>query len=452
MTWLCSLFFLILAYFGKLIKRRWSNLLTVFAGFFGVTLFLANFRWYGIYSASEEALLIMFVGVVLFFLGYIIVCAIGQTKKKQISLGTFIEINEINDTHTLRINIVKVMLIFALAYSIFRLYVLFALLRSGYEYIQIRTIYFNSKEMFEGILGSIYGRNRLDVYLFQPTLLALTIISSITFFTNALNFTQKQKVRFVMLVFICTAFTAISDGGREKLYYFIMIFAFCFFIVRRKQIMRGRGKLYLSKRQKRIIRVVAVVAVIAMVVITFRRYSTGGGSIQRLLRTVYIYFTGYIPHFSIRLNELHDTDYTYGYSFILGLIKLPAAILHRVFGVPTSNAFSVAEASTSNLQFRVDIGGGTSFNAYVGPFYYFFADLGYVSLIIESFLFGAICAGTEQRYKADPSCLNLFMLLFCFYLIITSMVRWEMIHPKTAMMVYFIPLLFKKNCRKGNFG
>lgn len=448
MAWACSIIFLLLAYFGRLIKRRWSNLLTAFAGFFGVTLFLANFRCYGIYGISEDALLIMFIGVILFFLGYTVVCAINQRKNNEMASRLYIETEKISDIYTLRKHIVYIMLLFALAYSVFRLYILFTLLRSGYSYIQIRTIYFNSQTMFEGSLGNRYGRNQLDIYLFQPILLALIIISSISFFTDALNYTQKQKVRFAALVFICTAFTAISNGGREILYYFIMIFAFCFFIVKKKQIMGG-VKLNLSKKQKRIIRLVVVVAVTAMVLMTFRRSATGESSIQSLLKTVYIYFTGYIPHFSIRLNALHNTDYTYGYSLILGLIKLPAAILHRVFGIPISNAFSVAEALTSNLQFRVDIGGGNSFNAYVGPFYYYFADLGYISLVIEAFLFGAICAGIESRFETYPSYLNLFMVLFCFYLIISSMVRWEMIHPKTAMMIYLIPFLFKKRSKRG---
>jgi len=435
-----------MALFGKAIFHKWANLLSVFTGFYGIIITLANFRLNGIYGASDEACYILLIGMVSFFIAYILVVGLYQHKDKRNRLFYHHNIDMLDgldSRYEIRKPILYLLLIFVLIYALWRFSTLLLLLRSGYSYIQIRTIYFNSQNMFDSSVASRYGRNRLDVYLFQPALLLLMIMSCVVFFTKIFSYTQKQKIRFTLLVFLCTALTAASNGGREIIFYFILMFAFAYFALRKSTRARGE-KFNLTKKQKRYIRVALIVALVAMVVMTFRRSTTGESTLHSLLNTVYLYFSGWLPHFSLRLNALKQTDYTLGYAFIMGLIKLPAAVLHRLLGVPVSNAFSVAEALTSNLQNRVDIGGGYTFNAFVSPFYYFFADYGYVSLIIEAFLFGVICAISERNFKRQSSYLRMIIYLFCFFLCISSMVRWEMIHPKTAMMLYLIPLLVKK--------
>lgn len=455
MVWICAVVYVILFIFGKAISGRWLNLLSIFCGFYAVTIIFANLCLFGIYQASDKTCGVMIVGGIFFAIGYTLVSASLQFRRSRIVLytgtineGSTIEYNrEFAGAKSVRNKFLIIALLVVLAYALYRLYVLLTLLRSGYTYAKIRTIYFNSQLMLEEGSASKYARNKLDVYLVQPLLLALIILSSINFFYNeTLGFTRKGSSSFLILTFASAGLLAVSNGGREIIFYFILVFAFCYAAFRRKRGISQKNKF--TQRQKRMLRAIVIVAVLAMIVMTFSRSKTGENSLVSLLRTVYIYFTGYLPNLSVRLRDFDSADYTHGYAFILGLIKLPAAIVHRVFDIPATHAYSVAESITSNLQYRVDIGGGRSFNAYVSPFFYFFHDYGYLSLIIESAVFGGICGKCEKDYESKSTVYSMFMYLFCFFLIISSMVRWEIVHPKTAMLLYYIPLIFNKYKRK----
>jgi len=203
-------------------------------------------------------------------------------------------------------------------------------------------------------------------------------------------------------------------------------------------------KISLTKKQKRMIIIGVITAIAAMTILTFLRSKTGEKSISYMLYTIYIYFCGYVPNFSIRLNEITSSDYTHGYVFLFGLLKPVIKVIYGVLDIPLSNHFVLADSVTTSLQTRVDIGGGINFNAYVSPFYYFFLDLGFVSLIVETFIFGVVSAMIENRFSQKPTYINAFLYIFIFYLIISSIVRWEMVHPKSAMVLYYMFLIFRQ--------
>ena len=405
---------------------------------------LANLRLYGFDQGSDQAAMVMIVGIFFYTVGYILAYAVRSKKvyTKNTNSLLYTENRAINGNRNFNKYVVVAALIFVSVYSIFRLYLTYRLLRAGYSYTQIRAVYFNDAVLSDDV-GARAGRNRLDVYLFYPLIQLLIFISCIVFF-NETKVPQKKKTIFLLIAFACVGLTTFSNGGRDIIYFSVVIFLFCYELSRKGKKREGSDRRRISKKQRRLLILILAAAIIAIIVMTFRRSKTGENSLQSLMRTVYLYFTGWVPHFSIRLNDVSSTDYTYGYAFSLGLFKFFAAGLHRLLGIPTSRLYSMAEAITSNLQTRVSIGGGNRFNAFVSLFYYFYCDGGYLGVIIESFIFGLFCASVEKRYKKNPTNQNLLLYLFALYLIISSIVRWEMIHPKTAMMVYFFPLLYER--------
>ena len=143
MNWVCSILILLISICGRAIKGRWSNLLTVFAGFYGTTFFLANMRLNKTNAASDNASMVIFIGIFSFFIAYLIVIFIYQRKQKYAYVGirlteqgkTSIDCSLIINRHTLKVAIIVVS-----AYTLYRLYVLFTLLRMGYSYAMITNI------------------------------------------------------------------------------------------------------------------------------------------------------------------------------------------------------------------------------------------------------------------------------------------------------------------------
>ena len=80
--------------------------------------------------------------------------------------------------------------------------------------------------------------------------------------------------------------------------------------------------------------------------------------------------------------------------------------------------------------------------AHMRLFYYFYHDFGYIGVMIGSLMFGCACGIIESEYEQNPTKKNKFIFLYAFYVIVSSMVRWGLVHPTTGMIVYYIPFFF----------
>ena len=442
---ICSVVFFLTAWWGKLVKGRWSNLLTIFSGFYAIIISLANLRFYGINRASDETFDILIVGVISFMIGYCIITAFYQKYTRGKGYHTDFSENATDmdssflGKYGFRYYVVYIVLIFVVLYSVVELLSAVRLVMSGFSYGRIRSLYFNDNE-----LG--YGRSSIDIFVYLPLLQAMVLISSVLFFINGGRFTTKERTRILLVTFACEVMSMFTNGGRENIFYAICIFVFTYFVTRTKEIKLSDWR-SLDKRSKRIVIFVVVIGIVGMLIMTQNRNLTGDNSSGFFLRKIYIYFSGWLPNLSARLEMINSSDYTYGSAFLLGLTKLPVLILYKI-GIPYTAMHERALQITHSLQYRINIGSGITFNAYVSPFYYFFRDFGYVSLIFESFLFGAFCAIVESKYQMNKNAKSLFWLLFAFFLIISSMVRWEMVHEKTGMIVYYALVLIKKYASK----
>ena len=442
MRWICLLFYISAAVIGKAITRKWSNLLSVFAAFYAVMIFLANLHLYSMYLPSDQTILVLIVGIVSYSFGYVVFKPTYRLGNGHARSYHLTEDHEINDDYAFNKRLIIILTVLVTAFSLYRFGMTVLQLASGKSFIQIRNMYFNDDE-------SSFGISRIDLFLFLPLHQALIIIATILFYTKTDQFSQKESRILLVFLLFDSVIGMFSNGGRENVFYFFLIFAFTNHIAAKDRAIINRISEMSLRRRRRIVRRIGVVVVIGLTVMTLLRSSTGESSLAYLFRKYYFYFSGWVPHLSYRLSLVNSGDYTHGYAFVLGLLRIPVGIL-RWLGMKKSEAYLAAESITGMLQERVNIGGGHTFNAYVSLFYYFYRDFGILSLIFESFLFGAFCSKTEKAFNKNPNLKTWFWYLFAFFLIISSMVRWEMVHVRTAMIVYYSVLFFKRNKKRGS--
>ncbi len=441
MTWLCCFIFAISAFLGKIISGKWINILTLFAGFYTVTIFFAGFNFFGMKDGTARSCMVMIVGIIFFTLGYILITVTLKYGKGSKARQITTSLEKKNTDYVIRKTAFYIILIFVSAYTLYRAYLTIQLLNNGWSYIQIRTIFFSADEMSTDM--SKYGRSTLGLYLHLPLLYSLIILATIAIFKDI---GIKKRKTFIYIVLANIALYAFSNGGREVVVYAMALTIISFFTLRKKQIRKNRVsffKIRLSKN-KFYLFAAGVLACVLVYLLSSGRSQVGEAAGGYALRSVYIYFCGYFPHLGVRLENISPEDFTYGNSFLLGLIKPFVAILRDILYMPLPDAYARADTMTSMLQNRVDIGGGMAMNAYVSPFYYFYIDFGFYSVIYESLLYGFFCGYVETNYKTRPNTLNLFIYYFALLGVLSSVVRWIFVHPSMAMIVYFIPLIFMK--------
>lgn len=431
MAWICLALFGGFAISGRVIMKRYGNILTVFSAFYFTIIALGSMRLYGIMPASEQTYTVLIAGIISFSVGYLAIIALYQFRgvsipKKAKDGGTY--------DYVLREKAIYVILLIVILYTVYRFVRIIGALRSGISFQVLRSLYFSENG----------GVNRFDHFVYLPLLQTQIILACIIFFSNKTNFSYSQKRRILIVTLACVVLAMFSNGGRETLFYTGLIVIYSYFL-NNNHIKTSIAEWRQRIKEKKLMKYIIAIVVVGMILMTVLRSTTGESSLSYVFRKAYLYFSGWLPNFSERLAQIKSNDYTYGFSFILGVLRLPAAVIHRF--LPESYAYSVAEKITSDLQEMVYIGGGRNFNAYVSLFYYFYRDFGFYSVVIESLIFGAVCANIEAKYLLRNNTKTLFWLLFVFFLIISSMIRWEMIHAKTAMILYYAPFCFKKTIR-----
>lgn len=435
MSWGVAILFAIVALIGRLVKGRWNNLLSIFSGFYALTISLASFRLWKINAASPLACTILAIGIIGYAAGYLTTIVVYQRRNALYKTSYLGEHTSTGQTYTARKITIYLMLFIVVLFTLYSSVRALLLLLSGTSFSLLRSLYFGG--------DAAVGRSKFDLFVYLPLMQSLVLLSCVVLFSNSPNFTAKSKTRIVILVLACEVLSMFTNGGRENIVYMILTILFAYSISSvRSGHLDGRLKQIWKKRKKLFISIFCL-CVVAVVIMTMSRSKTGETSFAYLRRTTYFYLSGWLPNFSLRLELLDNESFAHGYAFILGLVRLPAAVIHRL-GVPDSQAYRIAEGITSSLQRRMDIGGGRTFNAYVSLFYYFYRDFGIISVLVESFLFGMFCSHREKKFEINRNEKNMFWYLFAFFLIISSMVRWEMVHIKTAMIVYYSVLFFKK--------
>jgi len=146
MIWVCSSVFTLMALVGRILCGNWVNLLTVFAGYYAVTITFANLGLYGISLANDKACLVLMIGILFFSIGFILIKITSKRRNFEVVGVTATQYmnhkkdSVIPDNSSVRTKVVIAMFIFVIVYTLYRLYWTMDLLSSGYSMDVIRTI------------------------------------------------------------------------------------------------------------------------------------------------------------------------------------------------------------------------------------------------------------------------------------------------------------------------
>lgn len=415
---LIAMMFLGLAVIGKIVFRNIVNPVTVFCGVWALIFFAYSFHAYGLYQASSKSLALVAVGVVLFFIGASAATVIRypRSMNTKISSGIIRTVYP-NYLFLLILNAMSFAFLFGFGIDTVRM------LLSGKNFSYIHHLY----NQETGTLGASRLYQNIVTWYVWPVMDASIATLAVTVQTDRRK-TRYKKMAFLLVLINLLLFIIIT-GKRSHLGYIVMYMIAVFLL---------QGKRIKIKRKTKILILLGFVASILL----FDAISTSRGSTS-ILRTLYLYFVGCIPHLSIKLDSMPTQSQ--GIASIYGIYQGPLIIinsfLHSSWLSGIRNSMSELIAIT---QERVLIGPNTTFNAFLTPFYYFYRDGGMAGNIILSFLFGFVSTSVYLNHLKKRSYKSMVLYLLVFFTLYMSMVRIQFFQMRFTLSFFYALLLFKK--------
>lgn len=418
-VFIIGIIIIVIAFTNKVVLRDWINPITVFIGLWGLILFAYSFRFYGIYQASTTSILVTLTGLISFVAGCLLPAYL-QTKKGVISKRTSVdELSEKPNYYFLIVfNAIAILVLFASVIETIRM------LRAGFGFDYIHS-YFYSEE--SGLRAST-GMNLVRGWFLWPWTYAILPIIPVAFFADTEK--TKEKKWFIITAFIVIILYVLVSGARVSLVYCLMFFALVYYI-QGKRIKMNLGKKIL----------VLTLVVLIIWVIYYISVSRG----QDIFRSAYIYFCGCVPYFSVRFEELDSIPRMYSLFSMNGLYRLPILAINKILRSSSlSNLKDFVTQLTESTQTRYAIGPGIGYNAFLGPFYYFYVDGGIIGVIILSLLYGYFCCSLFFAYKNNPTYKNTVIYLLVLFGLAFSMVRFQFTTVRYFLAFIYVIFGFAK--------
>lgn len=426
MVLLVLLVAMLAVFWGILRERNIYNPLVLFCGFIASISFLASLQLYGMSRTSNKVYIITSIGLIAFFIGVVLCDVFFEKYNNKYTISAKKEENQ-----KVNKNILITFMVLMVVYSLYRFQQILPLIIQGYSFDHIRMVYFGTDigGVSVGGLASI-----IEIYLNLPLLYAVIPIVIIEVISNK----RKTDKRIIVLFAIWLILTILITGGRTILYIIGVEFFICFMILNKK--------LRLGKKTKISMMCCVVGVIILMYYMSINRKNDG--SEYEFIKTLYTNFSGAMPHMSYRLETINiKENYTYGLTLFSGILRPFMLIYKYIFGnYPELYQYTLDIGS--QLQTPVSLGGNITFNAYVTPFYYFYYDLGYLGVVIDSIIYGAVCQWFYIKMKSKFSIMNIAFYLLIIQGIFTSMIRYSFVLIYYVLAFIFIRIIFVKIIRK----
>lgn len=393
---------------GKLVFKKWHNPVTVFSLLWAVIFFLYSLNLKGYYEISMKTKTIFFLQMVGFGLGGFF------ASQYKIGLGRKVKQGENN--YSLRFNIYLVMCIVSIV----------VLLQDTIEIMQNLMAGMTFEDM--AVEGLIEENTTTGIRVFLKIFIMFPItysISAITASELLLKGSSTKGQRWLLFIFnvVIILLYSLQHGARIMLITLLLTYLFAYFISGKKG--------YRSKKVKRLIIILCLVAVGLIVFMSTSR----GIEVSSLSSSVYHYMVGCVPHLHVVLDKLpEDMTHTYGFASLNGFIS-PVNIVLRSLGIISQSPYlsQVAAKFVVMPEYPSYVGQGILMNAFVGPAYAFYLDLGFAGVLIGMFIYGFICT---RLYKAAVSVDNIRIRAVYLIMISTICVGFM----RLPFCNYYVPL------------
>ena len=405
--------------FAYLKNKNIYNPCFLLTAFWTLIVFLAALRLYGLIQPSFTVYIATLLGILFFATG----CFFFSNKR--ITIGG----NRLDSlSHSFIPKRFNIVVLCMLAYELYRFVDVFSMLRRGYTLNMIRLLYFGIN-----VDGFQIGRfeSVMETYVHLPLL--YTCMALLAIDTVIPKEKKKISLLFRILGYVWIGLAQVIMGGRMVIYIFAVELVIAY-------IMLKKTRIQLSGKKKKILIITLVCIAIAFVY--WLSISRSGNKEYPFLRSLYVDFCGCMAHMTLRFESV-NIEYTYGMSLLSGIFRPFMLIIKYVLGsVP--DVYQATLDIGEQLQGAVMIGPNIDFNAYVLPVYYFYYDCGFVGIVFDSFVCGAVCQTFYNKFQDTKTYISSAFYMLIVFAIFTSMIRYA------GNLVYFIlsfvalRLMFKK--------
>ena len=414
-------FCFLIALLGILKEKNIYNPLFVFFLIWGFAIAGAKMQLYNIYEVSDETYTIVFIGLLSFFIGYMVIDIFfikKFTPRNNLNFENFKKTNPNNFNLNLNYKYIYVFAFCALIFFGSSAIKALQILIDGNTFHYIRTI--SSDDV---LAGSPIIRS-LRAYIFVPGLSILIIISAIDLIVG------KKDKKLFLLTFIISLLQTLSTGGR------ITFLNFIFYIILSRLIFNRKIKI--NKKTKIIINISTVIIIFLFIFISKSR------GITSLTSSLYFYLSGAFPHLDYRLGVIDAMEYqTYGFAALNGLFTSIFFILKNL-GITNYPVLFQETVQYINVENFVSIGQNVYFNAFVTPFFYFYLDGRYIGVILGSFLYGIIASLSYNNMKRNLTLKHILLFMIVIQGLATSIIRFQFIDMAYFLSFVYVLFLFRK--------
>lgn len=251
--------------------------------------------------------------------------------------------------------------------------------------------------------------NLLGNYIFLPLATALEPLAALDFWFG------KRDKNFIISICLLVLIRSFGSGGRTPLFNLVFYFAISYCLKRVSMIYKKRKKVktetnMTALRDKRMFKKLLGLGILGLVIMTLMR---AAGS---LIRKLYFYFAMSPVLLSKWLDVIDANSYHFnGLVSFNGIFYFIDYVRKNLFStdyMPTIiSAYSLI-ANTDSEWLKIS-SSGTTANAYVSCFAFFYADFGFYGVIILSLFFGFLASRLYSRvlYNFDLRSASLYMLI-----------------------------------------
>ncbi len=380
---------------------------------------------YEMNATSETTYALVGLGILGFLIGGAIPVLSKNPSRLMINLNDS-SIKREAPTYKFRYGLIYIFSIITLFYLVDRAIHVTQLLEAGYAMSYIRLNYAE--------LVIVSGLNGLiDNYIVHPAIYLLLPITMASIFLEG-----KNKILPVLTLAMVVLY-AYCDGGRMIFVYLILHFFLAYLIFGKQK------KLSLSNKVKRLLGFLVLFLIVVFSIISI---SEARGTEISFGQTIYTYLCGCMPHLDYRFQVLQRSgEFTYGACFFNGLIEPILFVLKNVGLLREYPAWFINARNLVDVSNFVSIG-SQNYNAFVTPFYYFYADFSYIGVFIFAIIYGLISGFSYKKGKKQGALRSSIAYMIIVQSIIMSMVRWQFYQITFVFSFLYIPIFIKKGEKK----
>lgn len=398
---------------------------------------LSAFGWYDIYRASDDAYLLITLGITCFVVG----CMVKRkspNKKTLFSTGKVVDVND-----RLKVSIYWTMYVVCMVVLLYSAYTILMFFRSGGNIGEVYVLAAAATDGEENELTKGSFQILLESYIAYPLLYLLVPVSLVEFFNT-------YKKRYLSVAISLALLRVILDARRTYLAAFIMMVVFCF-ILHRKDI--RKLDVAMQKKVKKIykysILIIILIGYVFILISELRSVAKTGEDQYSTLQTLTYYYGGSVQFFQECISKF-KIEYTYGFSSLRGFFA-PFFGIFKLFGLDSPEMLENANAYLAELHLHIlNISPTKYYNSFATCFFQFYCDFGILGIVFLSFCFGFYAQTLYNKliiYQNKRS--EATYVFFFANIMMLSFVNMETVLALNFWPLILVLLLYKKN-KKNN--